>query len=195
MSAYYNLIPQLPALSRAGPPPMSSTAFVKLCETQLSSQDRAVLGFCSLDPDEMSDTQVYLRELRHSGSDFVDDWREWERTLRLNLARYRAQKQKRAASESGAAVEPPAYPASAVSAAKAAAAIESPLEAELFLDEARWNAVESMQGVSYFGENVVFAYLLKLRLLERASLFKAEEGFSEYKALYAEILDNSGDTK
>jgi len=34
----------------------------------------------------------------------------------------------------------------------------------------------------------MYAYLLKLRLLERQGAFKPEEGFSRYKELYASIL-------
>jgi hypothetical protein len=79
--------------------------------------------------------------------------------------------------------------------AKNAAALESPLEAELYIDKARWDAIENLQGIGYFDSNVVFAYLLKLLLLERRALFKAEEGFAEYKRIYASILDARRDAQ
>jgi hypothetical protein len=94
-------------------------------------------------------------------------------------------------------VEPPAHPAdAAVAAVKAAAAAESPLEAELLLDKARWDAIEVLQGINYFDRNTIYAYLLKLFLLERREAFQVEEGFTEYKSLYATILDSvrSGDS-
>jgi hypothetical protein len=160
---------------------MTSAAFTELCKTQLSAEDSAAF-------DALLGGAACGGALA-CGAPFVSAWRAWERALSLNLARYRAQKLKR---DAAGLDEPPANPADAASAAKAAAAMESPLEAELFLDQARWNAIDSMQGLSYFGENVVFAYLLKLRILERDALFKADEGFAEYKALYATILENTG---
>jgi hypothetical protein len=178
VSAYYYLIPQLPSLSYNAPLPMTSQAFIDLCKKELSSSDAPLLDLCTLDSDAQEGDPA-------SSSAFIDAWRVWDRTLRLNLARNRSLKLKR----DGGAIEPPAYPADAAAVAKAAFGIESPLEAELFLDQARWNAIESLQGLSYFGENAVYAYLLKLRLLERKALFKAEEGFAEYKRLYAAILD------
>jgi hypothetical protein len=168
---------------------MSSRAFLDLCKGALKSGDLALLELCTLDPDAPS-----LPEGLSSGappgpcpSAFINNWRNWERALRFNLARYRAQRLKR---EGGAAVEPPDYPAdAAAAAAKAAAAMDSPLEAEIFLDKARWDAIELFQGIDYFSSNTIFAYLLKLRLLERRALFKAEEGFAEYKGLYASVTE------
>jgi hypothetical protein len=166
---------------------MTSQAFIDLCGTKLASSDIPLLNLCTLDPDtRKTEGATYAENAPASSSEFIDAWRTWERTLRLNLARYRSQRLKR----EGGTVEPPAYPADAAAAAKAATALESPLEAELFLDQARWNAIDALQGLSYFGANAVYAYLLKLRLLERKALFKAEEGFAEYKMLYAAILED-----
>jgi hypothetical protein len=73
--------------------------------------------------------------------------------------------------------------------------MDSPLEAEIFLDKARWSALEQFQGIAYFNENTIYAYLLKLQLMERRLAFKTEEGFAEYKTLYASILENAGEPK
>jgi hypothetical protein len=144
----------------------------------------ALLDLCTLDPDAPPGGDAS----KPAASDFINKWRDWERSLRLNLARYRVQRLKR---EGGQSVDPPDYPADAAAAAKAAAAIDSPLEAEIFLDKARWDAIEFFQGIDYFSRNTIFAYLLKLRLLERRALFKVEEGFSEYKGLYTSIIEDS----
>ncbi|MDR0643828.1 MAG: hypothetical protein LBG05_02780 [Treponema sp.] len=177
MAAYYFLIAQLPSISYNSPPPMQSSAFMDLCKTKLSMEDAKFLDWCVRDPLDGGTVNV----------PFIDSWRNWERTLRLQLARFRKEKLKR----EDVGVEPPEHPADAVAVAKAAAGIESPLEAELFLDEARWRAIEVFQGIDYFNENVIYAYLLKLRLLERKALFKAEEGFNEYKTLYAAVAKES----
>jgi hypothetical protein len=89
-------------------------------------------------------------------------------------------------------VDPPAHPADAAAVAKAAASMDSPLEAELFLDKSRWDAIGIFQGLDYFGQNTIYAYLLKLLLMERRSFFRSEEGFAEYKELYASIMAAAG---
>jgi hypothetical protein len=152
--------------------------------------DAALLDQVSLDPEPSGKgTNPAYAELLPSGCVFIDRWREWERTLRLNLAQARAQRIKR---EGGVPVEPPGNPAEAVTVALNAAAVEeSPLEAELFLDRARWNAIEELQGIDHFSRNTVYAYLLKLLLLERHRLFDTEAGFAEYKSLYASILERA----
>ncbi|MDR2402837.1 MAG: hypothetical protein LBD78_02290 [Spirochaetaceae bacterium] len=164
---------------------MSSAAFRELCKTALSPADAALLDFCVLDPDPVSAEPVYGEAPAATSSAFLNKWRHWERTLRLNLARYRAQRLKR---EGGAPADPPEDPADATATAKAAVSMESPLEAELFLDKSRWDAIEAFQGLDYFNRNTIYAYLLKLLLMERRSLFRIEEGVREYQGLYASIL-------
>ncbi|GHV82478.1 hypothetical protein AGMMS49991_10360 [Spirochaetia bacterium] len=189
---YYYLAAQLPSLVYGQAAPMGSAAFKDLCQSALSADDMALLDFCTLDPAPATakpQGPAYAEPPVSIDPDFIDSWRNWERTLRLNLARYRTQKIKR---DGGVPVDPPEYPADAAGAAKAAAAMDSPLEAELFLDKARWDAIEAFQGLDYFSRNTIYAYLLKLLLMERRALFRAEEGFSEYKGLYAAILAASG---
>jgi hypothetical protein len=70
--------------------------------------------------------------------------------------------------------------------------MDSALEAEIFLDQSRWRAIETFQGLDYFDRNTVYAYLLKLLLMERRSCFRAEEGFTEYKGLYAAVMGAAG---
>ncbi|MDR2798206.1 MAG: DUF2764 domain-containing protein [Treponema sp.] len=191
---YYYLMAQLPYLIYGQGVPMSSQAFKGLCEGALSPDDRALLKYCTLDPEPEGtlpqnggEVLSYQEPPSPVSSEFLDSWRNWERTLRLNLARFRSLQLKREGA--GASVDPPDYPADAAGVAKAALAMDSPLEAEFFLDKSRWDFIESLQGLDYFGRNTVYAYLLKLFLLERRSLFRAEEGFTEYKGLYAAIME------
>lgn len=118
-------------------------------------------------------------------SDFINGWRRRERSLTLVLAQLRAARLK---TES-----PPVehWDMDAENQAKAAIAMDNPLEAELFLDKGRWDAVESLLKNTYFGVNAVYAYMLKLQLIERRAAFKTEEGFAEYKTLYASIMENA----
>jgi hypothetical protein len=185
---------QLPYLVYGQGAPMSSGAFKSLCEEALSPSDRALLKYCVLDPEPGGTLSPngeggppYGEPPPPTSSNFLDRWRDWERALRLNLARFRFLRLKREGG--GAPADPPDYPADAAAVARAALAMESPLEAELFLDKSRWDLIESLQGLDYFGRNTAYAYLLKLFLLERRSFFRAEEGFTEYKGLYAAIME------
>jgi hypothetical protein len=172
--AYYFLMAQLPALSYGEAPPMSSEHFRELCRDGLSAADAACLPYLALDPFSVESG---------ASSPFIDKWLGWEKTLRINLAKFRAAKLKREGPS-----EVPDYPSGAAASAKAAVSMDSPLEAEIFLDGARWKAIEEFQGLSYFSVNTAYAYLLKLLLMERRSCFKTEEGFTEYKELYASIM-------
>jgi hypothetical protein len=179
VGSYYYLAAQLPYLIYGQPLPMSPAAFKELARSAMSHEEGAVLDACALDPAAVPPVK----------SEFLSSWGEWESALRLNLARLRSARLKREP------VDAPEFPAGAAAAAKAALAIESPLDAEIFLDRARWNAIESLQGIDYFSENTIYAYLLKLLLMERRQAFKTEEGFGEYKTLYASILEQAGESK
>jgi len=178
---YYYLVPQLPYLVFGQAPPMSPEAFRDLALTLLDEQDAALLDTLGVGLKPSLDTTS-------SGSDFIDKWREWERILRLNLVKHRAAKLKREAP----AVEPPVLPSDAAAAA-AKAVQETPLEGEIEIDKARWHAIDTLlEGSGPFDRDTVFAYMLKLIILNRQALFQAERGFSEYKSLYASILEQSG---
>ena len=190
MGSYYYLASQLPYLIYGQTPPMSSGAFRDLAKPLLSGHDAALLDMVDLDPQPFTgEGPSYTDNAPASGSVFIDRWREWERSLRLNMARHRAIKTRR---DGAAPVEPPIHPADAAAVAvKAVVATESPLEAEILVDKARWNAIEYLQGIDYFDRNTIYAYLLKLMILERRASFKTETGFAEYKSLYASILDRA----
>jgi hypothetical protein len=191
VGSYYYLAAQLPYLIYGQAVPMSSATFRELARSALNVQDAAVLDCCTLDPDPAGEGKTglaYAEMAPPVSSEFINRWREWERALRLNLARSRAQKVKR---EGLQAADAPEHPAGAAGAAKTALTLESPLEAELFLDKARWDAIEELQGIGAFSENAMYAYLLKLLLMERRAAFRAEEGFSEYKGLYTAILERA----
>jgi hypothetical protein len=194
VASYYFLTAQLPCLSYGQTAPMTLSRFRELCRENLTREDLALLELCALDPEPL-DPEIppeergasYAEMPPETSSDFINKWRKWERALRLNLAKGRSQQLKRDA----AALDAPDTFQDAQAAAKAALAIESPLEAELSLDKARWDAIEGFQGTAYFHRDNIFAYLLKLLLLERRASFKTEEGFMEYKSLYASIMESS----
>lgn len=189
MGAYYYLVSQLPSLSYTGSTSIGTKEFRELCRTFLSAKDFALLPYVRLDPEgnqPLSLGQGYQLNPETLGSSLLDNWRVWERSLRLHIARLRLQHVRREHPSLG---DVPAEPIDAAMVAKNAVSIESPLEAELFLDRARWSAIEAMQGFDYFGRDTVYAYYLKLQLLERKHKFKIDEGFEAYQGLYASIMD------
>ena len=210
MGSYYYLGAQLPYLIYGRNPPMSSAAFKVLATEQMSSSDAALLEYCCLDPDPLSDPQTenqkpappekklsYANPVRKTSSPLINRWKEWERLLRLNLAKARAQKLKREIKESER-VEIPETPSEILTAVRNSMTIESPLEAELFLDKTRFNAIDGFLGIDIFSENAMCAYLLKLLLMERRAAFVTEDGYEEYERLYAAILgqqETSGEAK
>jgi hypothetical protein len=171
---------------------MSSSAFKALAESLMKTEDIALMDHLYFDPDPPKEGDKHPSYWDHApstGCDFIDNWRDWERTLRLNCARHRAIKLKR---EGAAPIEPPLFPADAAAiAVKAVVGTASPLEAEIMIDRARWHAIEVMAGNDFFDRNIIFAYYLKLVLLERKESFDAEVGFTEYKSLYASVLDSA----
>ena len=189
---------------------MSSAAFRELCSTLVDPVDMKLLETLEIDPVPLKPVadgpMVSLRKVMAeaedpsyanyqapSGCEFIDRWRDWERTLRLTLAKHRAIKAKR---EDAAPVEPPIFPADAVSVAvKAAVGTENPLEAEILINKARWGAIDISLSGDYFDRNTIFAYLLKLILLERHELFQVEAGFNEYNSLYSSILEKAQSDK
>jgi hypothetical protein len=194
---------QVPFLIYDQKPPMSSDAFKSLAQSLLNKKDADKMRHLSLDPDPVIETKSdevhptqtpekkqgvsYINPIPSTGCGFIDNWREWERTLRLNLAKYRAHSFKR---DNEITSEPPVVPTEAANtAAKAVAPELSPLDAEILIDKARWSTINQLAGQNYFGINNVYAYYLKLVLMERKMSFNTEKGFSEYKSLYAEIVE------
>jgi len=180
---HYYFIPQLTVLSYGQAPPVTPAAFVEKASAVLDERDTELLGMLGIGP--------VPRDAERSGCGFVDGLRDWETALRLHLARLRAAALGR---DAGALPPAPAVPVSAAEAAARAMAAETPLEGEGIIDRARWNAVEALQGGELFHRRTVFAYLVKLMILERQAGFTADAGFSQYSSLYGSVLERAGKT-
>jgi hypothetical protein len=188
-ASYYYFIATLPGLTYGEAPPISLEEFLDQCSYQIGAGDASLLKYCTLDITSFLETFVGENGLNiKTGSPFVDAYlrREWR--MRLALLAARSEKLKR---------EWPAYLSPELSgdedsaaSAKAASAISNPFEAELLLDRERWEAIEAVEGGEHFSVNTVYAYALKLALMERRLKFHVDKGFDNYKALYAGILDN-----
>ena len=175
---YYYFVSTLPFITYGDKPPVGSEEFREQCYGLLNQDDAALIRYCYYDP------LLAVETVQSTGSPFIDCHMARERTLMLNLAYLRAGKLKRPSPG-----DPPHDVPRAEAVAKAAFEMTDPLEAEIFIDKSRWGALDDMVGVDLFGVNNVFAYLLKLQLLERRQRFDAEIGTVKYKELYDSILN------
>ena len=178
MGSYYYFIAQLPYLVYGTKPPMSSENFKEMAKNLLDGNDAKFMQYLSFDGVFSNDS---------CDCEFITNWRNWERALRMNLAKERALKLKKDVQ----VTDIPFFPQEAAVAASKAVDEKSPLDGEILLDKARWNAIDTIAGNEYYSINGIYAYYLKLLLLERRQVFSAEKGFAEYKTLYASILESA----
>ncbi len=190
MASYYYLMAQLPTIFETSAPAISYKDFYSIAERCLSADDLKTLSAISLIPPREGENGT--------GSAVVDSWNRYERALRFSLARARAARLKRDAQagnarlDSSFILEAIAQSFEAAAAAKAAAEMDSPLEAELFLDRARFAYVRDLGSGHFYDSEAVFAYALMLLIRERSSAFSAEAGRAEYMRIYNSILDARG---
>ena len=186
MAGYYYLMAQLPTLSDSAAPGISYKDFLSLAERFLSAGDIKTLNELSLIPPKEG--------AKKTGSAVIDSWYQYERALRFSLARARAAKLKRdslagnAGLDSSFVSEAIAASFGASAAAKAAVEIDSPMEAELSLDKARFAFARDLGTGHFYDSEAVFAYALMLLIKERSACFSAEAGKAEYMRIYNSIL-------
>ena len=175
--AYYYLVSQLPNISSSESKaalPLTGTEFVELASRFITEDEKAVLQGLSLIPP---------MENISTGSAFLDVWYEKERNLRCALAQIRAQKMKK-----DSIPLPPGCTADIISAARTAVGMDSPLSAEQFLFEYRLRLLDDLRPLDGFSIDAVYAYGLRLMLVERMRKFEVENGKTSYHKIYDEIL-------
>ena len=177
MAEYY-LISQLPSLDGLGentPIPVTENQFFELCSRFLGKRALAELKNISLIPS---------RTYEKSSSALIEKWNEGERNLRLALAKLRADKMNKHFDE-----VMQSFPAGLLQAVHTAIEIESPMEAEKFLNRYRLEFLETLRPMDSFSEEYVFYYGLKLKLIERIRKFDSESGEAAYRNIYDSIMN------
>ncbi len=179
MSSWYYLVSQLPALpvDESTKLPITEEAFNELCGRFLDKKNMTILKELSLEPP---------RKAKKTGSDFVDGWYSWERSLRMALGTIRAQRMKK-----DFVAEDVMVPADVLQTVRTACGYDSPLEAEIFLNSARSRMMENNRPSDCFSTDAVFAYALQLKLASRIRKFNTELGMESYKKIYEQILEGS----
>ena len=178
MNAYWYFFATLPGLRFGASPPFSSSEFLSLCRTHLSSEDYSIVE---------SSTSSVLKSERNatSASNLVRQYISWERSLRNELSRLRARSFGKNEEEFIRNTE---LSGEGTRTALNVFSVDDPLQAELFLERQRWNALEQMASGSDFRLDAIVAYRIKLDILERIGKYKGEIGSANYKSLYEEIL-------
>ena len=176
MAEYY-LISQLPSLDGLGentPIPVTENQFFELCSRFLGKKALKELNRITLIP-----SRTYER----SSSALIERWNEGECNLRLALAKLRADKMNKHFDE-----VMQSFPAGLLQAVHTAVDIESPLEAEKFLNRYRLEFLETLRPMDSFSEEFVFYYCIKLKLLERMRKFDTHSGETAYRKIYDSIM-------
>ena len=175
MKEQYYLVSQLPFISpEKSTLPITEKYYRDLCSRFLEGKSKEILESLSLEPS---------KEPESTGSSFLDAWYEHERALRFALAQVRAQKLKK-----DLGLLPVSITADIVQAARTAVGMDSPLLAEQFLYEYRLSALEKFQPLDIFCEDYVFAYGIRLMLVQRIKAFDKEKGTASYHRIYDTIL-------
>ncbi len=179
MAEYY-LISQLPSLdgiSETTPLPITSERFLELCEGFLNKKAQGELKGLTLLPP---------RTYEKSTSTLIEQWNDGERKLRLALAKIRADKMNKSFDTENISFSP-----GLLQAVRTAVEIESPMDAEKFLNNYRLDFLETLRPMDSFSEEFVFYYGLKLKIIERIRTFDAESGEAAYKNIYNSIMDSN----
>ena len=177
MSQYYYTVASLPLLAYDMDRPLSISNFLEICQQQLSQRDNQVLKCASLI--ELESTKSTYRVLQN--------WFIWEKSLRNELVKLRAQR--RGEELEKYLVESPEI-LGLQEIARNAFTQDSPLTAEEILNRARWEYFDELEIGHYFDIEKLIVYYLRLRLLERKALFNREKGLTRFNDIYESITKN-----
>ena len=177
MSEYY-LISQLPSLdgiSENMPLPINEERFFQLCNEISGKKIQNEINKITLLPS---------KEYEKSSSFVIESWNNGERNLRLALAKVRAEKMKKTFETGNNPL-----PNESIKIANAAIEIESPLEAEKFLNNYRLEFLETLRPMDNFSGEFIYYYGLKLKLISHIKQFDSNVGEMAYKNIYNSIMN------
>lgn len=179
MSEYY-LVSQLPSLdgfSENMSLPITVERFFELCNQVAGKRIQNELGKMTLLP-----SKTYEK----SSSPLIESWNNGERNLRLALAKVRADKMKKPFD-----IENTVLSSELLKIANTAIEIESPMEAERFLNSYRLEFLETLRPMDSFSEEFVYYYGLKLKLISHIKQFDTNDGEIAYRNIYNSIMNGN----
>ena len=174
MSEYYYTVASLPMLTLGQEPAISLEYFLENCSYTMTSQDYELMLTAKIEPEGKSDHIA------------INMWRNWERTLRNELAVARSQK---------TGIEYEKYLREGDSTTGVSDAVRDAMNAanpkigEDILDNARWRFLDEIEGTHTFDLTKLIVYYLKLQLLERRRMMNDKDGKEKYQEIYQGITD------
>ncbi|MFW5870199.1 MAG: DUF2764 family protein [Candidatus Sumerlaeota bacterium] len=172
---YYYLTASLPPLSMGESAPISSDDFFIAAESLLSSEDRSDLA------------RIVSGNMEDCQTPFMREWVGRERQLRNALVMERVGGQVGEAEQY--LREQLDYDARIERAVNEAMAETNPIEREGILDRARWNILDDMASEKPFGPGQVFAFALKLQIVERWNKISEVEGRERLDTLVGQNVE------
>jgi len=173
LDRYYYPVSALPYLTYEGEAAPEIDEFLDVCRTTLKPEDWDLVSSVELRSDEDdSDNPTYAA------------WLKWERSLRSELARLRAQKR---SVDSAPFVKEAAHSQVVLDAARSAASETAPEQAEEILLRAIWRHLEELEVGHHFDVDKLIVYFLKLRILDLKRKRNREDGLRMFSAQYEAI--------
>jgi hypothetical protein len=183
MANYYYFVATLPSLMPGSVAPFSFEEFLEKAGRFLKPSDMETLAAAALFLPEDGDTPLPAAALP-----LLKQYYRWERGLRNELVRLRAQRMQKLADKH---LKPGDVEWDALRVAQAAFAADNPLESELLIEKDRWSLIERLATNCFFDMNYLAAYALKLQALQRRERFKQAEGEVGYQTVYTSVLQSA----
>ncbi len=155
--------------------PVSSDDFFVSCESLLSTDDRSDM------------VRILSGNLDACETPFMREWLARERQLRNTLVMERVHGQMGEAENY--LRESLDYDSRIERAVAEAMAASNPIERERTLDQARWDILDDMAQDAPFGPGQVFAFVLKLQIVERWEKVSEPEGRERLEALVGQNVE------
>jgi hypothetical protein len=172
---YYYTLAALKTIRLGEKLPISEENFLQFAEDTMDAKGYQVLLKCRWGLTEPT------------GFSFADRILSWEKALRLELARARILK---LPFELSPILKTAPGNYSLLEQVRAIVALDSPLEAELSLNQLRWSFLEETGARHYFDLEAMVVYYLKLQLALRQEKFKEELGRDSFEKEYAALSDS-----
>ena len=135
--------------------PFSYSYFLMFAQEQLSRDDVEIIKRVKIIPYEDIDERFFV----------LKEWRDFDRALRNELARRRAQRKSK---DPDQYIRGEYYPEPSIAGfVQWVVEQDSPLEAEISLERKRWEKLDELVKGHYFDIDYLVIYALKLQILER----------------------------
>lgn len=175
MKNYFYTLAALKTFSLGEKAPITEEYFLQFAEDTIGANSYQVLLKCRWGLTEPT------------GFSFADRILSWERDLRLELAKARILK---LPFDTPPNLQGSGDSYSLLEQVRAVMALESPLDAERYLDQMRWSYLEEIGARHYFDLEALVIYYLKLQLALRQDKFQEELGRDTFKKEYAALAES-----